>query len=107
VTAMFVAVSGSVGHRTAVAMFVDAGFALAGLLATLVVPPGPPRSPAAAASPVPPPRRRDTPLSSNSPGSVFRSRRSALSQVARAFRILWTELDADETGPVPEPSLSR
>ena len=46
VTAMFVAVSGSVGHRTAVAMFVDAGFALAGLLATLVVPPGPPRSPA-------------------------------------------------------------
>jgi hypothetical protein len=46
VTAMFVAVSGSVGHRTAVAMFVDAGFALAGLLASLVVPPGPPRSPA-------------------------------------------------------------
>ena len=43
VTAMFVAVSGSVGHRTAVAMFVDAGFALVGLLASLVVPPGPPR----------------------------------------------------------------
>jgi EmrB/QacA subfamily drug resistance transporter len=43
--AMFVAVAGSVGHRTAVAMFVDAGFALAGLLASLVVPPGPPRSP--------------------------------------------------------------
>jgi hypothetical protein len=46
VTAIFVAVSGSVGHRTAVAMLVDAGFALAGLLAALVVPPGPPRSPA-------------------------------------------------------------
>ena len=44
-TAMFVAVSGSVGHRTAVAMFADAGFALAGLLASLVVPAGPPRSP--------------------------------------------------------------
>jgi EmrB/QacA subfamily drug resistance transporter len=46
VAAMLVAVSGSTAHRTAVAMFVDAGFALAGLLATLVVPPGPPRSPA-------------------------------------------------------------
>jgi EmrB/QacA subfamily drug resistance transporter len=46
VTAIFVAVPGSVGHRTAVAMFVDAGIALAGLLASLVVPPGPPRSPA-------------------------------------------------------------
>jgi EmrB/QacA subfamily drug resistance transporter len=44
--AMLVAVAGSTAHRTAVAMFVDAGFALAGLLATLVVPPGPPRSPA-------------------------------------------------------------
>ena len=46
VTAMFVAVSGSVGHRTAVAMFADAGFALASLLASLVVRPGrrsPPR----------------------------------------------------------------
>lgn len=30
------------GHRTAVAMLITAGFALAGLLATLVVPPGPP-----------------------------------------------------------------
>jgi hypothetical protein len=33
---------GSAGHRTATAMFVVAGFALAGLLATQVVPAAPP-----------------------------------------------------------------
>jgi EmrB/QacA subfamily drug resistance transporter len=42
VSATLVAVHGTFGHRTAVAMLVTAGFALAGLLATLVVPPGPP-----------------------------------------------------------------
>ncbi len=44
VSATVVAVSGSFTHRTVVAMFVTAGFALAGLLATRVVPPGPPHS---------------------------------------------------------------
>jgi len=42
VSATLVAIHGTFGHRTAVAMLVTAGFALAGLLATLVVPPGPP-----------------------------------------------------------------
>jgi EmrB/QacA subfamily drug resistance transporter len=42
VSATLVAVHGTFGHRTAVAMLVTAGFALAGLLATRVVPPGPP-----------------------------------------------------------------
>jgi MFS family permease len=37
-----VATHGSAGHRTGVAMLVAAGFALAGLLATRVVPAGPP-----------------------------------------------------------------
>jgi EmrB/QacA subfamily drug resistance transporter len=46
VAAMLVAVSGSLAHRTALAMVVDAGFALAGLAATMAVPPGPPRPPA-------------------------------------------------------------
>ncbi len=41
-SATLVAVHGGPGHRTGVAMFVAAGFALAGLLATRVVPPGPP-----------------------------------------------------------------
>ena len=41
-SATLVAVHGGDGHRTEVAMFVAAGFALAGLLATRVVPPGPP-----------------------------------------------------------------
>ena len=41
-SATLVAVHGTTGHRTEVAMFVAAGFALAGLLATRVVPPGPP-----------------------------------------------------------------
>jgi EmrB/QacA subfamily drug resistance transporter len=41
VSAMVVATHGSNGHRTATAMFVAVGFALAGLLATRVVPPGP------------------------------------------------------------------
>jgi hypothetical protein len=41
-SATLVAVHGGTSHRTGVAMFVAAGFALAGLLATRVVPPGPP-----------------------------------------------------------------
>jgi MFS family permease len=41
VSAMLVAVHGSDTHRTGVAMFAAAGFALAGLLATQIVPPGP------------------------------------------------------------------
>jgi EmrB/QacA subfamily drug resistance transporter len=40
-SATLVAVHGTTGHRTEVAMFVAAGFALAGLLITRVVPPGP------------------------------------------------------------------
>jgi EmrB/QacA subfamily drug resistance transporter len=48
VSATLVAVQGSVTHRTVVAMFVAAGFALAGLLATAVVPPGPPHQQAPA-----------------------------------------------------------
>jgi hypothetical protein len=42
VSATLVATHGTEGRRTAQAMFVAAGFALAGLLATRVVPPGPP-----------------------------------------------------------------
>ena len=42
VSATLVAVHDMIGHRTAAAMFVAAGFALAGLLAARVVPPGPP-----------------------------------------------------------------
>ena len=42
VSATLVAAHGSVGQRTAASMLVAAGFALAGLLATRVVPPGPP-----------------------------------------------------------------
>ena len=41
-SATLVAVHGGTSHRTGVAMFVAAGFALAGLLATRIVPPGPP-----------------------------------------------------------------
>ena len=41
-SATLVAVHGGTAHRTVVAMFVAAGFALAGLLATRVLPPGPP-----------------------------------------------------------------
>ena len=41
-SATLVAVHGGIVHRTEVAMFVAAGFALAGLLATRVLPPGPP-----------------------------------------------------------------
>jgi EmrB/QacA subfamily drug resistance transporter len=41
-SATLVAVHGGISHRTGVAMFVAAGFALAGLLATRVVPAGPP-----------------------------------------------------------------
>jgi MFS family permease len=41
-SATLVAVHGTTDHRTAVAIFVAAGFALAGLLATRVIPPGPP-----------------------------------------------------------------
>jgi Na+/melibiose symporter-like transporter len=40
--AMMVAVHGGTSHRTGIAIFVAAGFALAGLLATRVVPAGPP-----------------------------------------------------------------
>jgi hypothetical protein len=43
-SATLVAVHGGTTHRTGVAMFVAAGFALAGLLATRVVPSGPPHS---------------------------------------------------------------
>ncbi len=42
VSAALVAIHGSTSHRTTVAMFITAGFALAGLLATRVVPPKPP-----------------------------------------------------------------
>jgi MFS family permease len=42
VSATLVAMRGSEAHRTSTAMFVAAGFALIGLLATRVVPPGPP-----------------------------------------------------------------
>jgi MFS family permease len=44
--ATLVVVHGTTGHRTEVAMFVAAGFALAGLLATRVVPAAPPPAPA-------------------------------------------------------------
>jgi hypothetical protein len=40
-SAILVAVHGSTAHRTEVAMLVAASFALAGLLTTLVIPPGP------------------------------------------------------------------
>jgi EmrB/QacA subfamily drug resistance transporter len=43
-SAMLVSVHGGTTHRTGVAMFVAAGFALAGLLATRVVPSGPPHA---------------------------------------------------------------
>jgi EmrB/QacA subfamily drug resistance transporter len=42
VSATLVAITGSASHRTATAMFITAGFALAGLLATRVIPPAPP-----------------------------------------------------------------
>ena len=42
VSAALVAVHGAIYHRTAVAVFIAAGFALLGLLATRVVPPAPP-----------------------------------------------------------------
>jgi EmrB/QacA subfamily drug resistance transporter len=42
VSAVLVALPGSEGHRTGVTMLIVAGFALAGLLATRVVPAGPP-----------------------------------------------------------------
>jgi EmrB/QacA subfamily drug resistance transporter len=45
VSATLVAMTGSSGHRTATAMFIAAGFALAGLLATRVLPPAPPHLP--------------------------------------------------------------
>jgi EmrB/QacA subfamily drug resistance transporter len=44
VSATLVAVIGSTVHRITVAMFVVAGFALLGLLATRIVPPGPPHA---------------------------------------------------------------
>jgi Na+/melibiose symporter-like transporter len=45
VSAALVAVHGTDNHRTAVAGFIVAGFALLGLLATRVVPPAPPHPP--------------------------------------------------------------
>jgi EmrB/QacA subfamily drug resistance transporter len=42
VSATLVAIHGDDAHRTATAMFIAAGFALAGLLATRIVPPAPP-----------------------------------------------------------------
>jgi EmrB/QacA subfamily drug resistance transporter len=45
VSAMLVALHGSESHRTSTAMFIAAGFALVGLLATRVVPPAPPHPP--------------------------------------------------------------
>jgi EmrB/QacA subfamily drug resistance transporter len=42
VSATLVAMTGSASHRTTTAMFITAGFALAGLLATRVIPPEPP-----------------------------------------------------------------
>jgi EmrB/QacA subfamily drug resistance transporter len=44
VSATLVAITGSASHRTATAMFITAGFALAGLLATRVIPPAPPHT---------------------------------------------------------------
>jgi hypothetical protein len=41
-SAVLVIIHGRSGYRTEVAMFIAAGFALAGLLATRVVPSGPP-----------------------------------------------------------------
>ena len=43
VSATLIAMTGNNSHRTATAMFITAGFALLGLLATRVVPPAPPR----------------------------------------------------------------
>jgi EmrB/QacA subfamily drug resistance transporter len=45
VSAALVAVHGAANHRTAIAGFIVAGFALLGLLATRVVPPAPPHPP--------------------------------------------------------------
>ena len=56
VSATLVAMTGSTGHRTATAMFITAGFACAGLLATRVVPPAPPH-PHAEPQPEPEPHR--------------------------------------------------
>jgi EmrB/QacA subfamily drug resistance transporter len=54
VSAILVAMTGSASHRTATAMFITAGFALLGLLATRVVPPAPSR-PHAPPPPLPEP----------------------------------------------------
>ena len=43
VSAILIAIYGTSAHRTSVALLVTAGFAVAGLLATRVVPPGPPQ----------------------------------------------------------------
>jgi hypothetical protein len=53
VSAALVAVHGTTSHRTAVAVFIAAGFALLGLLATRVVPPAPPHPPAPPRLPAP------------------------------------------------------
>jgi hypothetical protein len=62
VSATLVVVPGSADHRTVAAMLVATGFALAGLLATRVVPTGLPHSPPATAGvPVPRAGRRRHP----------------------------------------------
>jgi EmrB/QacA subfamily drug resistance transporter len=55
VSAVLVAVHGSFAHRTAIAVFIAAGFALLGLLATRVVPPAPPHQVAPHPEPGPEP----------------------------------------------------
>jgi len=55
VSATLVAVHGSTNHRTAIAIFIAAGFALLGLFATRVVPPAPPPPRLAAPQPEPEP----------------------------------------------------
>ncbi len=55
VSAALVAVHGAANHRTAVAMYIAASFALAGLLATLVMPPAPPHAAGARSQPEPEP----------------------------------------------------
>jgi EmrB/QacA subfamily drug resistance transporter len=55
VSATLVAMTGSASHRTATAMFITAGFALLGLLATRVVPPAPSHPHAPPPPPVPEP----------------------------------------------------
>jgi len=66
VSAVLVSVHGAAYHRTAVAMFIAAGFALAGLLATMVMPPALPR----AAEPRPQPEPEPHHLFRHSAGGI-------------------------------------